>query len=94
LIWQKKQDKWQKCAFAKTTANYSNSFCRFHFISSASRRQRPLIVFIKIRLLAVKWHLYGIIAIKNDQIWSDLNFRVYRVVGWNRSYSLMNKILI
>jgi hypothetical protein len=45
----KKHDKWQnfaRCPFAKTTANYSNSFRHFHIlISSLSRPQRPLIYF-------------------------------------------------
>jgi hypothetical protein len=56
--------KFARCAFAKTTANYSNSFCRFHFISSVSRRQRPSIVFIKIRLLTPLWNHCD----KKDQI--------------------------
>ena len=35
--------KFARCSFAKTTANCFNSFCYFHFISSVSRPQRPLI---------------------------------------------------
>ena len=39
--------KWQNshgARFAKTTANFSNSFCHFHLILSVSRPQRPLTI--------------------------------------------------
>jgi hypothetical protein len=38
--------KFARCSFAKTTANFSNSFCDFHLISSVSRPQQPLIRFV------------------------------------------------
>ena len=38
--------KFKRCPFTKTIANCSNSFCHFHLISSVSRPQRPLIMFV------------------------------------------------
>ena len=40
-----KMAKLDGARFAKTTANFFNSFCHFHLTLSVSRPQRPLIVF-------------------------------------------------
>ena len=72
--------KFKRCPFTKTIANCSNSFCHFYLISSVSRPQRPLIMFVSCA--------HGINTARHSHILNP--GKMYSVTSFISTYGLLS----